>query len=206
MSRWYKNRLIWSFGVYAVVAACGSFRIDIAARILVRGRADFTRCALHLLSLWPAVVTPSFDILHEVRIKRVCVVFALLWLHQQFLRCVCLNGSILLARYYILNLFPTLLTFGNAKSASHGLRTRQADDEIDRLRIIGQPDIGFGWGRRGRTRVGMIDGQELFPAITHLTLRGEEIFGRRFVRDYFVGGEVSQRINAFCNAFVRTAN
>src|SRR6185437_2947396 len=187
-------------------AACGSFRIDVAARVLVRGRSDFTRCALHLLRLGPAVVTSSFGILHEVRIKWVGVVFALLRLHQQFLRCVCLNGSILLARYYILNLFPTLLTFGNAKSASHRLWTAQSDDEINCLRVIRQTDIGFGWGRRSRTGMGMIYGQQIFTAVAHLALRCEEIFGGRFVRDYFVGREIAQGINAFCGAVVGSAN
>ena len=52
----------------------------------------------------------------------------------------------------------------------------------------------------------MIDGQEFFTAVAHLALRSEEIFGSRFVRDDFVGSEVAQGINAFCDAVVCTAN
>jgi hypothetical protein len=116
-----------------------------------------------------------------------------------------LNGSILLACNYILNLLPTPLTLGDSKSASHWLWTGQANNEIDRLRVIRQPDISFGWRGLSRTRVGMIDGQKRFTAVAHLALRGEEIFGRRFVRNVRIGGNVVERVDAG-NTAAYTAN
>ena len=41
----------------------------------------------------------------------------------------------------------------------------------------------------------MIDGQQLLAAIAHGALRGKQIFGRGFVGDKRIGGDIEQRIN-----------
>src|SRR4029453_11110322 len=100
-----------------------------------------------------------FSLFSVARIQRISVVFALLGLHQQVLRFVCSNGSILLVCNYILNLFPALLAFRNAESSHHRLWAGETNYEVDGVWIVSQANVGVGWGGFGRTRMRMIDGQ-----------------------------------------------
>jgi hypothetical protein len=52
----------------------------------------------------------------------------------------------------------------------------------------------------------MIDGEELFTALPHLTLRSKELFGSYFVRDVTGCRDIPQRVNAFCFACVSSAD
>ncbi len=51
----------------------------------------------------------------------------------------------------------------------------------------------------------MVNCQQLLAAIAHGALRGEQIFGRGFVCDERIGGDISQRINRL-SASITAAN
>src|SRR5262245_22068417 len=98
--------------------------------------------------------------------------FCTLWVSSWLILLVC---------DLILNLLPAVLPFRNRKGLDYGFDTTEADDQVFGRGIVREPHVGFRWTRIRGAGMGMINGQQSFAAVAHLSLRGEQVFRRSFV-------------------------
>ena len=128
-----KNRRIGRIEWNVVITAGWRFRIDVGASVLVRRRTDLARCASDFLRSGPPAASPLSPQAWSAFLTKSgssgLVSYLLFFgFHHKVLRFARANGSILLGRNCILNLFPTLVPLGNAKSAQHRLPSGQANN------------------------------------------------------------------------------
>lgn len=103
-------------------------------------------------------------------------------------------------------MFPAVFTFGNTKRADARFGCAQAHDKVNRGRVVGKPHVRGGRLRICCTWVRVINGQKLFPALAHLPLSGEKIFGRSFIGYRRIGSQITSRINCLRAAFIGAAD